>query len=137
MEYSGTAQFCVCQRAADERWKGIRRNDDRWRSVANIILNGGWYFEWSRFDANLMVNYTGPYTNNRFVNPNWVKQNGDFPLGDFVSADLTAGYTFQGKYSKRIFAEIKNILDKKYMTVAGYPEVGRMFLAGVKINLNP
>lgn len=118
-----------------EKESGGTMTDDV--QLPNIILNGGWYFEWSRFDANLMINYTGPYTNNRFVNPNWVKQNGDFPLGDFVSGDLTAGYTFQGKYSKRIFAEVKNILDKKYMTVAGYPEVGRMFLAGVKINLNP
>ncbi len=102
--------------------------------LPNIILNGGLYFDYSRFDVNFMINYTGPYTNNRFVNPKWVKDHGDFPLGDFVSADLTAGYTFAGKFSKRIFAEVKNILDQKYMTVAGYPDLGKLLIIGMKIS---
>jgi outer membrane cobalamin receptor len=102
--------------------------------LPKVILNTGFYFDYSGFDANFFVNYTGPYTNNRFVNPKWVKDNGDFPLGDFVSADLTAGYTFKGRFSKRVFVEVKNILDQEYMTVAGYPDQGRLFMAGIKIN---
>ncbi len=102
--------------------------------LPKVILNTGFYFDYSGFDTNFFVNYTGPYTNNRFVNPKWVKENGDFPLGDFVSADLTVGYTFRGKFSKRVFVEVKNILDQEYMTVAGYPDQGRLFMAGVKIN---
>ncbi len=101
--------------------------------LPEIILNGGINFLYARFDANLYTNYTGRYTNNRFVNPAWVKQNGDFPLGDFLALDFTAGYTFAGKLRKRVFAEVKNLLDKKYMTVAGYPEPGRLFSTGVKI----
>jgi iron complex outermembrane receptor protein len=102
--------------------------------LPKVILNSGLYYDYSGIDANLFVHYTGPYTNNRFVNPAWVAQNGDFPLGDFVSLDATAGYTFKGKFSKRIFAEVKNILDKKYYTVAGYPDVGRLFQFGIRIN---
>ncbi len=102
--------------------------------LPEVILNSGWYYNNSGIDANLFVHYTGPYTNNRFVNPAWVAQNGDFPLGDFVSVDATAGYTFKGKFSKRIFAEVKNILDKKYYTVAGYPDFGRIFQFGIRIN---
>lgn len=103
------------------------------KQLPKVILNGGLYFDYSGFDANLFINYTGPYSNNRFVNPVWVKQNGDFPLGDFVSIDFTTGYTFSGKFSTRVFIEVKNILDEKYYTVAGYPDPGRIFQAGVKI----
>jgi len=101
--------------------------------LPNVILNAGFLYEHSGLDASIFINYTGPYTNNRFVNPKWVVENGDYPLGDFVSADLTAGYTFSGKFSKRVFVEVKNILDEKYQTVAGYPDPGRIFHAGVKI----
>jgi outer membrane receptor protein involved in Fe transport len=102
--------------------------------LPQVILNSGVYFEFSGFDANIFVNYTGPYTNNRFVNPAWTKEHGDFSLGDFVSADLTTGYTFSGRFTTRLFIEVKNILDKKYMTVAGYPDQGRLFFAGIKIS---
>ncbi len=98
-----------------------------------VILNTGFLYENTGFDFNIFINYTGPYSNNRFVNPSWIEENGDFPLGDFISADLTTGYTFSGEFSKRIFLEIKNILDKKYQTVAAYPNFGRLFQAGLKI----
>jgi hypothetical protein len=101
--------------------------------LPNVILNAGFFYEYTGLDANIFINYTGPYTNNRFVNPAWLVENGDYPLGDFVSVDLTAGYTFSGKFSKRVFVEVKNILDEKYQTVAGYPDAGRIFQAGVKI----
>jgi len=101
--------------------------------LPEIILNGGINFLHAGFDANFYVNYTGKYSNNRFVNPSWVKENGDFPLGDFVALDVTAGYTFEGKLRKRVFAEVKNLLNDHYMTVAGYPEPGRIFSSGFRI----
>ncbi|HKI87497.1 MAG TPA: TonB-dependent receptor [Draconibacterium sp.] len=102
--------------------------------LPNVILNGGYLYAHSGVDANLFIHYTGPYSNNRFVNPKWVAENGDYPLGDFVTADFTCGYTFSGKFKTRIFLEVKNILDKKYQTVAGYPDTGRLFQMGVKLN---
>jgi hypothetical protein len=110
---------------------GDMEKDDK---LPNLILNTGILFEYSGFDANIFAGYTGPYANNRFVDSSWVTENGDFKLGDFVSADLTAGYTFSGRFSTRLFGEVKNLLDQKYMTVAGYPDPGRLFLTGVKIN---
>ena len=121
--------FMKGEKVIDEKME----NDDQ---LPKIILNGGFLYEHSGFDANLFINYTGPFTNNRFVKPNWVAENGDYKLGNFVSADLTFGYTFSGKFPTRVFMEVKNILDKKYQTVAGYPDVGRLFLFGVKINYN-
>ncbi len=102
--------------------------------LPQVILNAGFYFDYSAFDANVFVNYTGPYTNNRFVNPAWIQQYGNFPLGDFLAVDLTTGYTFSGRFPTRLFFEVKNILDQTYMTVAGYPDPGRLFLAGIKIS---
>ncbi len=116
--------------------KGEKEEDGKMaddNQLPKVILNGGILFDNSRFDVNLFGNYIGPYTNNRFVNPAWVQQNGDFPLGNFVSVDMTAGYTFTGRFSARFFIEAKNILDEKYMTVAGYPDSGRIFMAGVRI----
>jgi outer membrane cobalamin receptor len=102
--------------------------------LPRVILNTGFYFDYSSFDANVFVNYTGPYSNNRFVNPAWVQEHGDFLLGDFLSVDATTGYTFSGRFTTRLFIEVKNIVDQKYMTVAGYPDPGRLFLGGIKIS---
>jgi len=102
--------------------------------LPDIILNAGIMYENSGFDANLFINYTCPYSNNRFVDPAWRAANGDYPLGDFVAADITIGYTFPGRFSKRIFAEVKNILDQKYETVACYPDPGRLFLMGIRVH---
>lgn len=117
--------------------KGENEIDDKMvrdSNLPNVILNTGVLFDYAGFDANLYINYTGPYTNNRFVNRTWIEQNGDFPLGDFLAVDFTAGYTFDSKFTARIFIEVKNLLDKKYLTVAGYPDPGRLFFAGIKIN---
>ena len=106
------------------------------QQLPEMILNAGFFYEHSGLDASILINYIGPYTNNRFVNPGWVLENGDYPLGDFVSADLSAGYTFAGKFSKRVFVEVKNIFNEKYETVACYPDQGRFFQAGIKMSNN-
>ena len=100
--------------------------------LPNTILNAGVQFELRGFDANLYVNYTGPYYNNRFVNRAWTEEHGRFPLGDFTVVNLTAGYTFTGRFSTRVFAEARNILDQRYLTVAGYPDNGRLFSLGAR-----
>jgi iron complex outermembrane receptor protein len=117
--------------------KGEKESEDKMiddNQLPKIIFNWGVSYEKSVFDASLFMHYTGPYSNNRFVNPSWVAQNGDFPLGDFISADITAGYTFSGRFPIRIFGEVKNILNEEYQTVAGYPDAGRLFNLGLKIN---
>ena len=115
---------------------GTKENEGKMESdeqLPAVIVNTGLMYDKSGFDANIFINYTGPYENNRFVNPAWVAENGNFPLGDFASVDLTTGYTFTGKFSTRLFAEVKNIFDEKYMTVAGYPNIGRMLQLGLKV----
>ena len=120
------ATFMKGENEANGEWE----NDDK---MPNMIFNSGIMFGYLGFDGNLFVNYTGPYTNNRFVNRQWIMEYGDFPLGDFFSLDVTAGYTFVGRYSTRVFIEAKNILDQEYLTVAGYPDAGRLISMGARV----
>ena len=99
-----------------------------------IITNAGIMFDNNSFDMNLFANYTGAYENDRFVDKNWVKENGKFPLGDFLTLNLTTGYSFGKSKNTRIYIEAKNLTDVKYFTVAGYPDNGRMLFVGMKMN---
>ncbi|MCY1719642.1 TonB-dependent receptor [Prolixibacteraceae bacterium Z1-6] len=116
----------------NERKVDNKMSDDE--ELPNVILNAGYLYQYSGVDLNLFVHYTGKYSNNRFVNPAWVAENGDYQLGDFVTADLNCGYTVSRKIPIRIFVEVKNIFDVRYETVAGYPDLGRLFQAGIRLN---
>ena len=98
-----------------------------------IITNTGISFDNNSFDINLFANYIGAYENDRFVDNTWVAKNGKFPLGDFLSLNLTSGYTFGKSKNTRVYIEAKNLADIKYQTVAGYPDNGRMIFVGMKI----
>ena len=52
----------------------------------------------------------------------------------FVTTDVTCGYAFSRKIKLRIFMEVKNILDVKYETVAGYPATGRLIQGRIKLD---
>ncbi len=110
----------------------VPEKDER---LPNSVLNFGFQFDRSGFDVNLYTHYTGPYSNNRFVNRAWTEENGRFPLGDFTVVNLTAGYTFDRRFSTRVFAEARNMLDQRYLTVAGYPDSGRLFSLGARVNI--
>ncbi|NOR76706.1 MAG: TonB-dependent receptor plug domain-containing protein [Draconibacterium sp.] len=98
-----------------------------------IITNAGISFDNNSFDINLFANYIGAYENDRFVDKNWVVENGKAPLGDFLSLNLTSGYTFGKSKNTRVYIKAKNLADIKYQTVAGYPDNGRMVFVGMKI----
>lgn len=98
-----------------------------------IIANAGVMFDNNSFDINLFANYTGAYENDRFVDKNWVIENGKAPLGNFLSLNLTTGYTFGKSKKTRVYIEGKNLANIKYQTVAGYPDNGRLVFLGVKM----
>ncbi|MBT3385643.1 MAG: TonB-dependent receptor [Prolixibacteraceae bacterium] len=98
-----------------------------------IISNAGIMYDYKSFDINVFANYTGAYENDRFVDKTWVAENGKFPLGNFLSLNLTTGYTFGKSKNTRVYIEAKNLTDVKYYTVAGYPDNGRMIFMGVKM----
>ncbi|HBE43800.1 MAG TPA: hypothetical protein DDW27_21920 [Bacteroidales bacterium] len=96
------------------------------------IANAGIYSVWKSFDINLMGKYVSPFENDRFVSV----ADGPQPLGDFFVTDLNAGYTTNWKTPVRFYLRSKNLTDKIYSTVNGYPDYGRMVYAGINVIIN-
>ena len=92
-----------------------------------MIGSGGLYMSKKSFDFNLLCKYVGPFENNRFAT------DGPHPLGDFITIDLSEGYTTKGRVPVRIYIKTRNITNKKYSTVIGYPDFGRMIFAGIQV----
>ncbi len=118
--------------------KGQILEDSEWIAddeLPQVIGNLGCNMRRSDIDLNLYLNYTGPFKNDRFVSAAYLSEYGKVNLGDFAAVDATAGYTFDNRVKTRLFVEAKNLLDKKYQTVAGYPDYGRMISVGLNITL--
>jgi outer membrane receptor protein involved in Fe transport len=49
--------------------------------------------------------------------------------------DLNGGYTPGGKVPARIYLRVRNLTDKKYSTVVGYHDFGRMIYIGMRLPL--
>ncbi|MBK7134438.1 MAG: TonB-dependent receptor plug domain-containing protein [Bacteroidales bacterium] len=94
-----------------------------------LISSGGIYFKKKNIDINLLGKYISKFENDRFAAP----ADGPQPLGDFFTADINGGYTFKGKIPVRVYFKVKNISDKRYSTVIGYPDFGRMIYGGIQI----
>jgi iron complex outermembrane receptor protein len=98
-----------------------------------FIGNTGTTLHLRNLDAGFYMNYTGPYKNDRFVSKTYLKEHGKAPLGDFFDLNLTAGYTVGRTVRVRFFSEIRNLLDRHYQTVPGWPDNGRTFRSGMKV----
>jgi outer membrane receptor protein involved in Fe transport len=81
-------------------------------------------------DFNIFCKYVSPFENARFA----PKTAGPQPLGDFLSIDMTGGYTLKGKVPVRFYFRIRNLTDKRYSTVVGYPDFGRTFYLGMRFS---
>jgi iron complex outermembrane receptor protein len=94
-----------------------------------LISAAGLFLEKRSFDLNLLAKYVSPFENNRFAVP----AEGPQPLGDFLTLDISFGYTTEWKQPVRIYLRSKNLTDKRYSTVIGYPDFGRMLFGGMQI----
>ncbi|RPI27741.1 MAG: methyltransferase domain-containing protein, partial [Acidobacteria bacterium] len=91
------------------------------------ILGGGISaFRWD-FDLNLFGKYVSSYESARFAEPP-IPQ----PLGGFESVDLVLGRRLGPSRQTRIYAEVRNLADRAYLTVVGYPDYGRRLMIGVE-----
>lgn len=93
------------------------------------IVNGGIYSNRKNFDLNIIGKYVSPFENDRFVNPD----EGPQPLGDFFVMDINGGYTTAWRIPVRFYIKVKNLTDKIYSTVNGYPDFGRMIYGGLQL----
>jgi outer membrane cobalamin receptor len=97
-----------------------------------FISSAGTYIKKKRFDLNIFGKYVSPFENERFANPSA----GPRPLGDYLNIDMTAGYSFDTKIPVRLYIKVRNLTNKKYSTVIGYPDFGRMLYMGLNLNLD-
>ena len=95
-----------------------------------IITSGGLYLNKKNIDFNLFGKYVSPFESIRFA----PKNAGPQPLGDFFTIDCNGGYTLKGKIPVRFYFRIRNITDKKYSTVVGYPNFGRTLYLGMRFS---
>ncbi len=95
------------------------------------IAAAGLFLNRKGFDLNILGKYVSRFENDRFAVP----ADGPQPLGDFLTIDLTAGYTLKGKIPVRFYLKSRNLGDTNYSTVIGYPDFGRMIFGGVMVKL--
>ncbi|MEF8811989.1 MAG: hypothetical protein V5A47_13770, partial [Bacteroidales bacterium] len=117
------ATYMYSSKEENEEWQ---ENNE----IPNFIANGGAYMYFGNFDVNIFGKYLSSFENTRFSGPP------PKPLGDFVDLNTTIGYNLnETNYDARIYLEINNILDQKYSTVVGYPDFGREFKLGIRMQL--
>ena len=95
------------------------------------ITSGGLYLDKKGVDLNILCKYVSPFENKRFAS----KTAGPQPLGDFFTLDLNGGYTSQGSLPVRFYFRVRNLTDKRYSTVVGYPDFGRTIYLGMRLNI--
>ena len=97
-----------------------------------FISAAGVYMKKNGIDLNVFGKYVSPFENERFASP----QAGPQPLGDFLNLDMTGGYSFNTKIPVRLYVKVHNLTNRKYSTVIGYPDFGRMMYIGFNLILN-
>ena len=91
------------------------------------ILGGGISaFHWN-FDLSLFGKYVSSFESARFAEPP-VPQ----PLGGFETVDLIFGRRLGLARQTRLYAEVRNLADRAYLTVVGYPDYGRRVTIGLE-----
>jgi len=96
------------------------------------IAGGGIYGGFSGYDCNLFWKYVSSYESTRFVAGIDGAPPEPQPLGDYITLNLTAGRSFGASLKSRVYVEITNLMDRRYSTVAGYPDFGRRYTVGLR-----
>jgi hypothetical protein len=96
-----------------------------------FISSGGIYLNQKGMDLNILGKYVSPFENQRFASVSAGPQ----PLGDYVNIDINGGYSFKSKIPVRCYFKVQNVTDKRFSTVIGYPDFGRMIYLGMNLNI--
>ncbi len=95
--------------------------------IPRIIMGGGVTGKSHSFDYNLFWKFVSAYSSARFADPP-IPQ----PLGDFNCFNLNVGRLLGGGERTRVYLEITNLADSRYLTVVGYPDYGRRIQLGIR-----
>lgn len=128
--FSIFANITAMQSTAEQEGK-MKKNTE----FPEIIANGGVNVAKYGFDFNLFCKYVSKFESSRFVTQVQGEPLVYAPLGDFFTGDISAGYTFGSTFKTRAYVNVQNITDKRYSTVAGYPDFGRQFRFGMRVTI--
>ena len=128
--FSVFANFTAMRSRAEDEGE-MKKNEE----FPEIITNGGVLLNKYGFDLNIYAKYVSSFESSRFVTQVPNNPTVFAPLGDFLTIDLTAGYTFGSKVISRIYFRIQNLTDKRYSSVAGYPDFGRQINFGLTVKM--
>jgi outer membrane receptor protein involved in Fe transport len=95
----------------------------------SIIANAGLTIKKWNADIDIVAKHVSAYYSNSFMPAGTVMK-----VGDFNIFDINCGYSFGTKEKIRLFASVKNVLDRHYYTIAGYPDDGRFVKCGLQFN---
>lgn len=94
-----------------------------------LILNGGITLRKWNADIDIAAKHVSQYYSSSFM-PAGVSMK----VGGYNTFDVNCGYTIGERQKIRLFASVKNVLDRKYYTIAGYPDDGRFVKCGLQFN---
>lgn len=97
-----------------------------------IITSFGIRLERWGVDCNFFGKYVGLYESTRFVSPASL---GAQNIGNYITLNLILGYKFGKKQKLRLYCEIENMTDNKYVTCVGYPDFGIRVNGGIQYSL--
>ncbi len=120
-------QFFFNAVAMQTRRQGADGDWMRDKEVPECILGGGVSWLWKGLEISLLTKHVASYENDRFL------PGGSDPasLGAFTDLDAKVTYHFGEDRQHYVFFGLENICNKKYSTVAGYPDEGRRFKTGL------
>ena len=113
----------LAMRSRAEANGGMIRN----RELPRFITSGGFYGKNAQIDFNFLWKFVSSYQNTRFVGGSPPVPR---PLGDYHVLNAVIGWSFGVKLRNRVYLEIRNLADRKFSTVVGYPDYGRRFTLG-------
>jgi outer membrane receptor protein involved in Fe transport len=99
------------------------------QEVPEFILGGGVSYRIGAFDFDVFTKHVSGYENERFL----PGKSAPAPLGDFTELNAKVTYRFGEDKEHSAFVGVDNIGDKKYSTVAGWPDEGRTFWGGLRL----
>jgi len=119
--FNATAMHTEVRREGGGRW-------ERDREVPTYILGGGVSWLWKRLEFSVLSKAVSGYENDRFLPTN---APAPADLGAYVEVDAKVTYYFGKEGQHYMFFGVDNICDREFSTVAGYPDEGRRFKAGL------
>lgn len=96
-----------------------------------FIAAAGLPGKYKAFDWNVLGKYVSAFENDRFGVP----ADGPQPLGNYMTLDFNAGYTTKGRVPVRLYLKSRNLTNRHYSTVIGYPDYGRMLFGGIQVKI--